>query len=34
MGLIEINDGQIPLLEFKKLQKNEFIKESRSEVFL
>lgn len=32
MGLIEINDGQIPLFEFKKLKENEFIKESRSEV--
>lgn len=34
IGLIEINDGQIPLNEFSKLKKNEFIKESQSEVFI
>lgn len=34
IGLIEINDGQIPLNEFSKLKKNEFIKESQSEVLI
>ena len=32
IGLIEINDGQLPMKEFLNMKKNEFIKEDKQDV--